>query len=102
MCCASLGFLLTLTPWLALGRDTPPTSLSACAGSPAVWITGLCWHVIAAARPVEDLAFREKPGVDSRDSLRKNTGRARPLADFSTVLSVCCMISIVSDSLPTR
>lgn len=61
MCCASLGFLLTLTPWLALGKDpplqhpreltlypAPPTSLSACAGSPSVWITGLCWHVITA------------------------------------------------------
>lgn len=63
MCCASLGFLLTLTPWLALGRDpplqqpreltlypAPPTSLGACAGSPAVRITGLCRHVSAAGR----------------------------------------------------
>lgn len=30
-----------------------------------------------ARRPVEDLASREKPGMDGRDSLRKNIGEGK-------------------------
>lgn len=57
--------------------------------APAVWNTGLCWHVMAAGHlPAACIrpGILRKARVESRDSFRKNMRRARLLADFSTVL----------------
>lgn len=100
------GFLLVLgrDPPLQQPREltlypAPPTSLDACAGSPAVRITGLCRHVIAAGHLPGGLRktwHLEKSLECTAGTLRKNIGRARLLADFSTVLRVCCIYFLLS------